>query len=627
MRNNFIYLNDKKFLDILFSKKVKNHYAKISLLDFKTEDFSKNFVGKVTAGTVTLSATSAVRRTCSLTVVTNSEDNDLTNIDNDISLNKKFQLMVGYDNDLVDYQHYGKIIWFPLGVYVFTNVAITKNSSGTTINVTGKDKMCLLNGEIAGELYSSTNFTERIIMQEDGSMITEYPTIFQIVQEAVNHLGGEPLNNIVINDLPREIKRPLKYTGTDSLYYGVDKNNKPVLSISKDGIENIYREYRQNDIIGYKYEDFVFPGDLILDAGSNVAEVLKQICDKLGNYEYFYDINGVFIFQEIKNYMNTSYSSLLSKEAKDFTVNFAEAGQSLYKFNESEYIISYSNTPNFENIKNDIWVWGVRNEIPIRYHIAIDTKPNIIPHNVIKYKNKETGKTLLKPWTEGVDKDEDKIVYYPSDWRCELYLRCLENARLGLDNYFYYAEMVAYFPSIYDFDKNDFTNEVKTNPSSMTYFLDFIDPREDSLISKFSVDNIGRRSKAISDENITILYNNEIVDIVITDKEDKVQKITNESLGQKSVCVPKTLFSLMEVTSIPLTAYDRAREMLQQYTNFKETVSINAIPLYFLEPNTRVTINNNATGIHGDYIIQTLNMPLAASGQMTLTASAATMRL
>jgi len=31
----------------------------------------------------------------------------------------------------------------------------------------------------------------------------------------------------------------------------------------------------------------------------------------LGNYEYFYDVYGNFVFQEIKNYLNNSQSKLI----------------------------------------------------------------------------------------------------------------------------------------------------------------------------------------------------------------------------------------------------------------------------------------------------------------------------
>jgi len=53
------------------------------------------------------------------------------------------------------------------------------------------------------------------------------------------------------------------------------------------------------------------------NAGDSVVTILDQIVNLLGNYEYFYDINGNFRFQEIKNYLNTTYSTFLINEIQE----------------------------------------------------------------------------------------------------------------------------------------------------------------------------------------------------------------------------------------------------------------------------------------------------------------------
>jgi hypothetical protein len=57
-------------------------------------------------------------------------------------------------------------------------------------------------------------------------------------------------------------------------------------------------------------------------------------------------------------------------------------GKSIYTFEGSNLIQSYSNSPQYQQIKNDFLVWGKRktidgNEVPIRYHLTIDKKPKI----------------------------------------------------------------------------------------------------------------------------------------------------------------------------------------------------------------------------------------------------------
>ena len=51
------------------------------------------------------------------------------------------------------------------------------------------------------------------------------------------------------------------------------------------------------DDVGYIYTDFTYPGELIGNAGETVVSVLDKIKSVLGNYEYFYDIDGNFRFQ------------------------------------------------------------------------------------------------------------------------------------------------------------------------------------------------------------------------------------------------------------------------------------------------------------------------------------------
>ena len=45
--------------------------------------------------------------------------------------------------------------------------------------------------------------------------------------------------------------------------------------------------------------------------------ILDKIIEVLGNFEYFYDVNGNFIFQEIKNYLNNSQTKYILDEAND----------------------------------------------------------------------------------------------------------------------------------------------------------------------------------------------------------------------------------------------------------------------------------------------------------------------
>jgi len=67
-------------------------------------------------------------------------------------------------------------------------------------------------------------------------------------------------------------------------------------------------------------------------------------------------------------------------------------GKAVFSFKENEnLVVSYANTPQIQNIKNDFIIWGLQKgatgqELPIRYHLAIDKKPQVgNTYDVIKY--------------------------------------------------------------------------------------------------------------------------------------------------------------------------------------------------------------------------------------------------
>jgi len=54
--------------------------------------------------------------------------------------------------------------------------------------------------------------------------------------------------------------------------------------------------YTKGEDVGYKLTDFTYPGELILKPGDTVVTLLNKIKETLGNFEYYYDVWGHFIF-------------------------------------------------------------------------------------------------------------------------------------------------------------------------------------------------------------------------------------------------------------------------------------------------------------------------------------------
>jgi hypothetical protein len=95
----------KDFLKKLDSDRNRVVFARITKLQFN-ETPIEAIEGRVTQGSITLAGNSAVRRTCSLTMVTTKVDIS----DYIWSLHTKFKLEVGLENHVDD--RYPNIIWF-----------------------------------------------------------------------------------------------------------------------------------------------------------------------------------------------------------------------------------------------------------------------------------------------------------------------------------------------------------------------------------------------------------------------------------------------------------------------------------------------------------------------------------
>ena len=410
MKRNYVYLNDSDFLEKINSDRQQTQYVKITLLDWE-ENPIEEIQGLTTGGSINLNGDSAVRRTCNLSMYVYKENYmRITDPNNMISINKKVFLEVGLKNNTDKYTDYD-IIWQPQGIYVITACGTSHSTSGITLNINLQDKMCLLNGTCGGVLPSSIQFDRYDTIDESGTYVTLRPTIVQIIRELVNHWGNEQLGKIIIKDIDERIKCAMRWIGDTPIYTYSDEGQYHMTTNKSIAEQYAYTEYNWGEDVGYIFTDFTYPGDLIANPGDTICTILDKIKSTLGNYEYFYDVDGNFHFQEIKNYLNITQATtdLNNMHNEQYLVDISK-GQNVYNFKDSKLFTSYSNSPNYSNIKNDYVVWGIRQntegiKVPIRYHLAIDSKPqtgNI--YNVFFYDDPDDGLTKAKVPIEFVDK-------------------------------------------------------------------------------------------------------------------------------------------------------------------------------------------------------------------------------
>ena len=88
--NNLDYLTDIDFLVDLVLDRNSKRYTRIIVLD-KDEFPIESIEGRVTSGNISISGSSSVRRTCNLTFVAEEKNNDLTNVNNLLSINESMK--------------------------------------------------------------------------------------------------------------------------------------------------------------------------------------------------------------------------------------------------------------------------------------------------------------------------------------------------------------------------------------------------------------------------------------------------------------------------------------------------------------------------------------------------------
>lgn len=667
---NFPYLKDNDFLKEFNEVHLKEQYVKIIVLTFDEKPIQQ-IQGLVTGGNISLDGSSGMRRTCNLNMIVNQNNMSLTNTQNLLSINKKIEVLIGFINNTEKYLDY-PMIWFPQGVYVIISPNITNGLNGMNISLTLHDKMALLNGQCGGTLPASVIFSQVEDIDENGKVVINKPTIFQIILELVNHFGGQQLGKIIINDVDTRIKAVMKWTGSTPLYIQSavnDDTGQKIYTVSTTELDKS-KVYTYGQDVGFTLTDFTYPGDLIGNAGDTVVTILDQIKNTLGNYEYFYDINGNFIFQEIKNYLNNTYSTRLLNELtlNDYLVDYT-TGKSVYTFENSNIVQSYSNTPQYQQIKNDFMVWGKRKtvndlEIPIRYHLAIDTKPSFgNEYTIFYYTDPEDGILKAKKplifnskqdfpeigkanqyysFPEGAifswDPDLEEYIQTSykktsittKDYRTELYFSGIESEPFGLASNYYFTELKNQWPKIYDLQEHKFKEEVISSPDNIDFFLDILDG--DISIAKYGIQNIGRRTTTIVDDSINCIFEPEVEDIVFIENENdkaNMKKLKQECDQRKQnyVQVDSGIYNMLVNGGVLRSAYEEIRRELYQYTQYNEQISLTTLPIYNLEPNTRITVRDVQSDIYGDYMIKSLSIPLDINGTMNISATRALERI
>ena len=419
--------------------------------------------------------------------------------------------------------------------------------------------------------------------------------------------------------------------------------------------------------------------------------MLDKIIQVLGEFEYFYDLEGRFIFQRKKIYLNISWNNTITNEKETRYDSIENGSANAYEFTKGVLIESYNNKPNITNIKNDYVIWGNRigidgDQLPIHLRCAIDTKPiyycPLLDENIVDERLQPMGKdqiwatsqyfydedekeitaTGICDWRELIyrmaydySKSDEKIAYYTQQLNIateeqdiNMYKEQLEkwNKTWNTNYISYYTDLLGFWRLLYNPSKQEWNNNQHWNPEYISckrdkednvninvnndtlylknheqipFWFDFYDG---GYLEKYKPANIGRRPKVINDNEVRAIFFERTPDILFIDAST-TEPYSYKKISYAQLNLISEWNNYFKISTQNKSAKEALDNLLYQHTYYCESITINCIPIYYLEPNVRIAISDYNSGIIGEYIIKSFNIPLAYNGSMSISATKA----
>lgn len=554
-------------VDMMLNDKRMNIFTRIAVLDFETEDTIVELTGRFINGTFNIGSSSPVRRSGNFTLAFDLGEFTVEDLDSYLAIDKKIKIFFIKESE-------NDIDVSKQGIFIITQVNSSHTVSSYQVSMQFADKMLLLNGTAGGTFPATMVLHEKIIIDGEDNTTIKYPLIKDIIYELVNHIGGEKLSRIHIFDIPTDGRQVVRWMGDTPIRFSEDMSS---FTISNEATFSNERIFTKGTDVGYLETPLTFPGELVMKPGSTIMQALEEIAKVLGGFEFFYDVDGNFIFRKIQSFEMSGITTVkpttltdhdpfnrhdrISDKNKYFPL-FRES-TIMNMFNNANSVISVSVNPQYANIKNDFVVWGSRSEkrenpTYVRYHLAIDTIPKELPsgslcsQNIYQLRDPKTkeirqycfcneGETpdasIVGDSTGGNVVWSKPTIDKKFNWREELYRQALKswNDSTGEGMNPYGPELIAEWRNIYDPNSTKFKKEwedyfgtaatspkwdgynpdVVLAPQRIKYWLDMIDTG--SSIGRYSVQRIGRRTVSKDNNKINEVLVHEVPDIVFID--------------------------------------------------------------------------------------------------------------
>ena len=548
----------------LQTKLTRQVYIKIEILD-QNDKVINEVSGSAISGNYNIDSESAIRRSCSVTF--NLENGYMPNSDSIFWINKRFKLFIGLKEASSN-----SIYWFNKGAYAIKDPSINITVSENTITINGLDKMALYNGDIAGQL--ETAFIADVV-DSDGNKVDIY------VEDAVEALmrdGGE--TNLLI---------------------------------TKTGLA-----------LPYKIESAI---------GDSRYDIINKFNELFYNYQSYYNLDGYFVFGQKPAYQ--SNNGVVNKIAMDFSKDYINPRINNIPYN---LLISINRDIAYSNVKNKIVVYGGVHDdgYQPKYQIIIDdvNYPNS-PYTVEKLNEKYSdGSLVCRTFVvqddmyvdTGDTEGEIEEILIPQD------NYSFEMATKGNDTFVNFSQIIlpSYLsPDIpntnnawgfanstdeikkqcvyYDiiFDNTAYLNREPKQYYGNTFYVGNGAILEQILESGDPFEDTGEPFVCWYDGQKFVIYIEGNIEEAET-TEHTVQLIRKETTNHTYS------FNLCK---------ERAIQEVYLHQQATDTVQIVCVPIYSLDVNTVIYLDDDKSGAKGEYVITNISCGLGAGDTMSITAN------
>ena len=154
--------------------------------------------------------------------------------------------------------------------------------------------------------------------------------------------------------------------------------------------------------------------------------------------------------------------------------------------------------------------------------------------------------------------------------------------------------------------------QIHLDPNTLNFWFDFLDTEGD--LGNYSVKKVGARSKVVNETSVKSIYFRETPEVLfIVSPKETLEEI---QMAYMPIWIQDNMEGLFYRSTQGAAAVSKANELIYKHTATVESISLTSIPIYYLQPNTRIYIKDQ-----GDYTLDKITYSLNYNGTMSLSGN------